>query len=203
MGHLKDKQLISCCEQEAAVSNFVKFVGLSAEAALAVELHRQSASETESDIILRVVGSGPSASKSLSRSEGAPSEILDIGQGIELKVGETAYLFLSKSDALRNRPAKAAIVTAKGLEMDGQVFPPERGSYVHLPMKRVQELLGHTGADGRPTSLSAYRQWHVVRDGKMVSLESLKDPAKARRRRSNLTLISAEELSKLIADIEP
>jgi hypothetical protein len=31
-------------------------------------------------------------------------------------------------------------------------------------------------------SLSAWRQWHVVRDEKLVRLFDLKDPAKARRR---------------------
>lgn len=181
-----------------------KFVGLTAEAALAVELHRQSAKETESDIISRVMGSQNKASageEATVKPSGEPK--LDIGQGISLVVGETLYLFLSKSDALRNRPAKAARVTPAGIELDGRLFSPERGSYVHKPMRYVQEQLGHTGANGQPTSLSAYRQWHAMRDDKMVSLESLKDPEKARRRRSNLTSISAEELSRLVADIRP
>lgn len=174
---------------------FVKFVGLTAEAAQAVELKRKSAAELESDIIERELGQRESAFRATALTES--QNTLDLGQGINLRIGETIHLFLSKSDALNGRPAGSAIVTADGLEVDGTVFAKERGSYVQKPMQCYQERHSHRGADGKLVPLSAYRQWHVHRDGKLIPLEELKDPSQARHRRSTVQM--NDRLSKLTA----
>jgi hypothetical protein len=49
-------------------------------------------------------------------------------------------------------------------------------------MKLVQERKHHRNAEGELISLSAWRQWFVIRAGKLVSMLELKDPLLARTR---------------------
>ncbi len=179
----------------------VKFVGLTARAAQAIEARRRSSHESESDIIERewaepIVFEKPASKE----THGA----LDVGQGIRLDVGETIHLFLSKPDGRTVRPVGSALVRQSGLEVEGNLFGQHRGSYVQKPMQFYQERHEHRRPDGTLISLSAYKHWHAVRDGKLVSLNDLKDPSKARRRRASADSregarkLSKEELFKLL-----
>lgn len=173
---------------------FQKYVGLTSAAAEAIEMHRSSPSETESDIIVRRLGGGGAARPAFEQSSLTPKNQLDVGQGIRLNVGEAAYLFLSKTDAINARHAAIAKVTAKGLELDGRIFPQHRGSYVQRPMKHIQKKLKHVNEAGELISLSAYRQWHVFRERVLVPIETLKDASKARKRSRALSRLTLEDL---------
>lgn len=173
---------------------FVKYVGLTSEAAQAIENKRKSTTESESDIIVRELAVVPSDQAERSTP---PTKQLDLGQGIVLEVGETIHLFLSKTDALQGRPVGSATVAQKGLLVDGVLYGKIRGSYVQKPMQFYQERHSHLGADGNLVPLSAYRQWYAYRDGKMLPLEALKDPSKTRRRRTSVQM--NDRLSKLSA----
>ncbi len=171
---------------------FAKYVGLTAAAALAIESKRKSPAESESDIIERELGSREPVSQG---DKADAVSVLDVGQGIALLVGETIHLFLSKSDALAGKPVGSALVTSKGLLVEGKLFGKDRGSYVQKPMQMFQERHSHRGADGKLVPLSAYRQWYAHRNGTLVSLEELKDPGKTRRRRTSVQM--SEDLSHL------
>ncbi|WP_298743103.1 hypothetical protein [uncultured Brevundimonas sp.] len=173
---------------------FAKYVGLTAEAAQAIEAKRKNIAESESDIIVRELGIG------LVQEVGDPTARpakLDVGQGIALAIGETIHLFLSKTDALSGRPVGSATVTPDGLLVEGVLFGKDRGSYVQKPMQFYQQRHSHLGADGKLVPLSAYRQWYAYRDGKLLPLEALKDPSKTRRRRTSVQM--NDRLSKLSA----
>ena len=172
---------------------FVKYVGLTTEAAQAIESKRKTTVESESDIIVRELGAG---SAQVGASTPGSGE-LDLGQGIKLGVGETIHLFLSKTDALNGRPVGSATITPNGLLVEGVLFGKDRGSYVQKPMQFYQERHSHLGADGKLVPLSAYRQWYAYRDGKLLPLEALKDPSKTRRRRTSVQM--NDRLSKLSA----
>ncbi|WP_394761220.1 hypothetical protein [Phenylobacterium sp.] len=163
---------------------YVKYAGLTADAAEALERYRASPSETESDIIIRKLGRPEQGS--IARPESRPASPggaqLDLGQGIQLRVGETAYLYLSKTDMLRDEIAATALVTDNGLRMNGRVYGKFHGSYVQQPMKEIQRRLKHVNNQGKLISLSAYRQWYVLRDRTLVPIESLKNAALARTR---------------------
>lgn len=173
---------------------FVKYVGLTAEAAQAIEAKRKSTAESESDIIVRELG--VSLRHEVGGSTTRAAE-LDLGQGITLAIGETIHLFLSKTDALKGRPVGSATITPNGLLVEGVLFGKDRGSYVQKPMQFYQERHSHLGGDGKLVPLSAYRQWYAYRDGKLLPLESLKDPSKTRHRRTSVQM--NDRLSKLSA----
>ena len=156
---------------------FVEFAGLTQEAASLVERRRISPSETKSDIIVRVLSSNypPEQPK-------AVEPTLDLGQGVHLKLGETLHLFLSEQSKRLRHPEGQAEVRADGLYMNGKRVKPSRGSAHHAAMKQVQEKRNHRNEKGDVISLSAWRQWHVERDGKMVPLDALKSPDLAHRR---------------------
>lgn len=156
---------------------FVEFAGLTQEAALLIEGRRLSPNETKSDIIVRVLVS--------TRSSEIPSVVeptLDLGQGAHVRVGETLYLFLSEQSKRLKHPEGQAEVRQDGLYVNGKRVKPSKGSAHHAAMKQVQEKRNHRNEKGELISLSAWRQWHVEREGKMVSLEALKSPDLAHRR---------------------
>ena len=164
---------------------FVKFVGLTQEAAEAIERKRQRADESESEIVARELGSRSTPSGPVN---GAGPPTLDFGQGIKLPMGQELYLFLSKTDAQSGRIAATGKVRAAGVEVGGRLFERHRGSYLQRPMKLVQERLNHRNAAGELLSLSAYQQWHVKKNGEFVPLDDLKDEKLRRRRRPTLDL---------------
>ena len=156
---------------------FVEFAGLTREAALLIEGRRLSPSETKSDIIVRVLSLShqPEPTKTIEPT-------LDLGQGVRLKVGEVIYLFLSEQSKRLRHPEGQAEVRADGLYVNGKRVKPSRGSAHHTAMKQVQEKRNHRNEKGELISLSAWRQWHVEREGNMISLDALKSPDLAHRR---------------------
>lgn len=109
---------------------------------------------------------------------------LDLGQGAVIYVGEELYLFLSEIEKENNTPAAVAEVKGDGLYLYGEKIKPSRKSVLQPAMKIVQEEKDHRNSKGELVSLSAWRQWHVLRDGKFVRILDIKDPFLARRRRS-------------------
>src|ERR1700679_2330373 len=152
---------------------FVEYAGLTQEASTLIERLRRDPSETKSDILVRVlspiVGTAPSQGQ---------ETYLDLGQGARLRVGERAYLFLSLSeDAKRNQPDAVAQVYSDGLHLDGKLVEPSNGSFLHPAMRVIQKKSNHRNEKGEIISLSAWRQWHVERDGHLVPVFELKDRA--------------------------
>lgn len=156
---------------------YSEFVGLTPQAVALIERYRLSRDESQSDIIVRVMSS-------LAQPEPAKrqTEFLDLGQGATLRVGERPILFLSEDGKRRGRPDAVAEVRADGFYLDGQRIEPSKGSVLQPAMKLVQHRKNHRNHQGELISLSAWRQWHVIRDGKMLSMLELKDPALARKR---------------------
>jgi hypothetical protein len=168
----------------------VEFAGLTHERCTLVERFRRSPTETKADIIERVLSSllEPSANC---------KDFLDLGQGAKALVGETLMLFLPGTEKRREHPDAVATARADGLYMDGLKFEASRGSPLHPAMRMVQERKGHRNEKGEIVQLSAFRQWYVVRDGKLVQVGEIKDPALSRRRGRTESLVSnltAEEL---------
>ena len=158
---------------------FVEFAGLTQEAASLVEGRRLSPDETKSDIIVRVLST---TSPLLAEPPRSVEPTLDLGQGVSLKVGETMHLFLSEQSKRLRHPEGQAEVRGDGLYMNGKRVKPSRGSAHHAAMKQVQEKRNHRNEKGELISLSAWRQWHVERNGRMISLDALKSPDLAHRR---------------------
>lgn len=168
----------------------IKYVGITKEASGLIEHLRQSPDETESDIIVRALSP-------LRKSESPTSpKYLEIGQGVKLRVGEKVMLFLSEDAKRSSAPDAVAEAHEDGLYTDGEKVQPSKGSVLQPAMKRAQERKNHRNKLGDLISLSAYRQWHVVRDGKFVPVSELKDPALARKRGHAMARIdaTAEEL---------
>ena len=169
----------------------VEYAGLTQEAATLIEGFRTSPGESKSDILVRVLRPGSDGSKS------PPVGGIDLGQGVVLPVGEKLYLYLSE-DAKRSRKANAvAEVMADGFYLSGKKIEPSHGSVLQPAMKQIQEKIGHRNERGEIISLSAWRQWHVLRDGNLVPVFELKAPNLARKRGrvwSNRTDKSLKEL---------
>jgi hypothetical protein len=91
-------------------------------------------------------------------------------------------LFLSKEAKSARKYDGIAEVGADGIYVEGKKVTPSKGSAIHPAMVQFQRKANHVRTDGSPVSLSAYRQWHVVRLGDLVPLDDLKDPALARTR---------------------
>ncbi len=155
---------------------FSEFVGVTQEVASLIESHRSNVKETKSDILLRLLR--PAEQKSSNDTPGT----LQLGQGAELKVGEDIFLFLSKSAKKANAPDGVATVRSDGIYIEGQRVSPSRGSIIHPAMQFFQNRKGHRNSDGAFVSLSAWRQWHVIRNEKLIPLDELKEPSLARKR---------------------
>jgi hypothetical protein len=169
----------------------VEYAGLTKQAASLVEAHRKSPNETKSDILVRLLSaSGPPA------ADHAGSEF-DLGQGAKLRAGEKIFLFLSEEAKKARRAHAIAEVKSDGFYLLGNKIEPSKGSVLQPAMHLIQEKLGHRNEKGEIISLSAWRQWHVERGGKLVPVLELKDPALARKRGRAVSHISdktAEEL---------
>ncbi|HWK45575.1 MAG TPA: hypothetical protein VNT30_12700 [Stellaceae bacterium] len=134
-------------------------------------------SETKSDIIVRALSA--TAPKIAAHIK---EQFLDLGQGVRLKVGEIIYLFLSEDAKRRRQPDATAEVRADGLYMKDARVPPFKGSFIHPAMLAVQQKRNHRNEKDKIISLSAWRQWHAERGGKLMRLFDLKDPALAHKR---------------------
>lgn len=173
------------------IENYSEYAGLTTEASALIERHRQSPIESKSQILVRVL-SGANGQPAMA---GVNGDYLDLGQGVRLRAGERPVLFLSEEAKRKGQPDAVAEVRSDGFYLDGKRIEPSKGSVLQPAMKIVQERKKHRNADGDIISLSAWRQWHVVRDGKMFSMVELKDPALARKR-GRLTAAQATALLK-------
>lgn len=167
---------------------YAEYVGLTAEAITLIEERRRSPGESRSEIIIRALAA-PTLVQAEAQQRGHRKR-MELGQGAYLLVGEKPVLFLTEEAKRTNKPdAIAEIRSENEFYMNGEEIEPSRGSVLQPAMRRIQEARNHRNEKGDIVSLSAWRQWHVERDGKMVSLFELKDPELARRRvRSIFTL---------------
>jgi hypothetical protein len=164
---------------------YAKFIGVTPETAALIEARRKTPEQSENDILLEVL-----------RPAGAPAPNLTVpyalGQGVTAYVGEKLFLFLDEHAKKARRPAGTAEVRSDGLYVDGRRVERSRGSEITPAMRIIQERVSHRS--GRDIiSLNAYLKWHVLRDGQIVSLFDLKDPAKARKRGRSMTAEQAKQ----------
>lgn len=79
--------------------------------------------------------------------------------------------------------------------MGGKRIEPSHGRPFQPAMKIVQTERKHfSKTNGGTVSLSAMRQWHVLRDGRFVMLTELKDPKQKRTRGKKLDALTLEKL---------
>ena len=171
---------------------YSEFIGLSPRLASLIESHRRDPDETKDAILTRLlaVQTPDSIVPDQNLKSGEP-KMLDLGQGVRIKVGESIFLFLSKESKKAKEPDGVGTVQVNGIAIDGMVVPKSRGSYIHPAMVKIQDIKGHKNAKGEIISLSAWRQWYVDRDG-LVPLIKLKDPNLARKR--DQAVITLEDL---------
>ena len=170
--------------------SYVEFAGLTAEAVRLIEELRQSPADTKSQILVRAL---TPLQRTVARPVPGNGQFVDYKEGIVLPVGEKVYLFLSRGAKLEGKPDAVGEVRLNGLFMDGKFIATSPGRRPFQPgMKIVQnrkKLFSKT--NGGTVSLSALRQWCVLRDGKFVTLEELKDPALKRTRGGKIGLEQA------------
>ena len=140
-------------------------------------------------IIQRCAGILRPSALSTSDSDG----FLDLGQGAHLRVGEKPVLFLSEAAKRSGQPDAVAEVRAEGFYLNGRKIEPSHGSVLQPAMKIVQKRKNHRNSKGELISLSAWRQWHVVRDNNLIPIFELKDQ-KLARKRGRTTTLTTEEL---------
>ena len=173
-----------------ATESYVEFAGLTAEAVRLIEELRQSPADTKSQILVRALAPLPKKAPS---PDILGQKLIDYKEGIRLPVGEKTYLFLSRSAKLEGKPDAEGEIRANGFYMDGELIKTSPGRRPFQPaMKLVQnrkKLFSKT--NGGTVSLSALRQWCVLRDRKFVTLEELKDPALKRTRGGKIGLDEA------------
>ncbi len=172
---------------------FPEYVGLSQEVACMIEAHRFDPDETKNDILLRIITKKP-----LKFEGPAQPPLVDLGQGVRLPVGEKLYLYLSKPNDCSQKPHGIAEIKADGLYVENKKILPSRGSSIAPAMHLYQWRHGHMNSGGKLKSLSAYRQWYVIRDGSLIPLEELKDPKLARKR---TTKAASVDVSALLAEL--
>ncbi|MBX9643561.1 MAG: hypothetical protein K2W91_05595 [Novosphingobium sp.] len=172
---------------------FAEYAGLEQDVASEIEARREKPSETKNDILRRLFRMQPTTQN----ADSVPPH-LDFGQGIQLPVGERLYLYLTKPKNVDQKPDGMAEVKSDGIYLDGKFIVPSNGSALAPAMHAVQARLNHVNEKGELVSLSAFRQWYVVRDEKLVPLDHLKDP-KLRRRRK--TKDPAVDVRALLAEL--
>lgn len=170
---------------------FSEYVGLTQDVASFIEGKRLSPLETKSAILKRILIATEMVPEEAHKS--ADREF-DFGQGVRIAAGETLYLYLSKPNSVNQKPDAMAEVREDGLYLDEVRVEPSHNSVIAPAMQMVQRKLGHLNSEGKTVSLSAYRQWHVVRDGKLVALDQLKSPELRRKRRSKASKVNVEAL---------
>ena len=168
---------------------FVEYVGLEQDVASEIEDRRENKSETKNAILRRLFGKRP-----MHQEAGVPPAHLDFGQGIKLPVGERLFLYLTAPKTVDQKPDGTAEVGAEGIYLDGKLVTPSKGSALAPAMHAVQARLNHINDKGKLVSLSAYRQWYVVRDKKLVPLDQLKDPKLRRHRKSKNSVVDVRAL---------
>ncbi|MBS3928185.1 MAG: hypothetical protein KGZ65_07110 [Sphingomonadales bacterium] len=168
---------------------FVEYVGLEQDVASEIEARREDRSETKNDILRRLFGGQP-----MPKSAGKHPPHLDFGQGIKLAVGERLYLFLTKPRGVDQKPDGLAEVRADGLYLEGNKVDPSKGSSLAPAMHVIQARLNHRNSKGELVPLSAFQKWYVVRDGKLVPLDQLKDPKLRRRRQPKASTVDVKAL---------
>ena len=154
----------------------VEYAGLTKLAAMLIEERRKSPSETKCDILIRILS--PNATSA--QTEAAAT--FDLGQGATLMVGEPVFLFLSEDSKQARKPDATAQAKLDGFYLSDRKIRPSKGSVLQPAMQSVQRAKKHFNDKGELVSLSAWRQWHVERNGKLVPVFELKDPALARKR---------------------
>jgi hypothetical protein len=167
---------------------YPEYAGLSQEASSLIDTYRVDPQETKNDILLRILRRSPSEEAS------AGPQLIDFGQGIQLPVGEKLYLYLSKPSNSSQKPDGVAEVRPDGLFVDDVKIEASRTSLLAPAMHLFQLRLGHVDAKGKPISLSAFRQWHVIRNGSLVALDKLKNPTLTRKRTSKAASVDVEAL---------
>jgi hypothetical protein len=157
---------------------FTKFIGVTPELSALIERRRLGPDQSECEILVLALSESQGASAAT-----VTKPTLDLGQGVRIDVGERLYLFLQKPEP-NAQPDGVAEAAIDGLYVEGRRIAKSRGSLLHPAMRHFQEQRGHRNTQGDVISLSAYRQWHVRRQGELIPLSRLKDPALARHRRS-------------------
>lgn len=171
---------------------YAEFVGLTPEAIVLIERLRKSPEETKSEILQRVLG--PIALGSRAGDE-LIDEKFDLGQGVWLRVGEKPMLFLSKDAKQSMKPDGIAEIRADGFYLSGKRIHESPRRALDPAMKSVQKTKGHLNEKGELISHSAWRDWHVLRDGRLLSLFELKDPTLAQKRGRHVrSTLTAEQL---------
>lgn len=170
---------------------FAEYVGIEQDVASAIEAGRENASETKNDILRRIFREWGGTKAA---AGGTPP--LDFGQGIRLPIGERLYLYLSKPNGVGQKPDGIADVKDGGLYLGDRRITPSHGSVITPAMKEIQRQVGHVNQNGDLISLSAYRQWHVIRGGQLVPLDRLKDPAQRRTRTPKASKVDVDALLK-------
>jgi hypothetical protein len=171
---------------------FSEYVGLTQTVASEIETRRITATETKSDILARIFAER--ITPVLSRQIDAPS-LVDLTQGMSVSEGELLYLYLQKPNSASEAPIAKAVFRSGEIYMGSKrVERPYRGNGLAKAMKDAQIAVGHVDAKGNPISLSAYRQWHVIRGGKLIPLEELKKQGQKRIRRTKVALIDTDAL---------
>jgi len=167
---------------------YAEFVGLTTQAVLLIERLRKSPEETKSEILERTLA--PHAAPTASNEQR-----FDLGQGVRLQTGEKPMLFLSKSAKQSMTPDATAEIRIDGFYLHGKKVHADPKKALDPAMKIVQKQKGHLNDKGQIISHSAWRDWHVLRAGRLVSLFDLKDPALARKRGSHThSTITLEDL---------
>jgi hypothetical protein len=177
---------------------YAEFIGITQEVSKLIERQRSNPDETKSDILVRVLRDLDNGSEVLSRTRESGPEAgyaeFDLGQGAKLRIGERIYLFLAEGSKKRNKPDGIAEIRKDGIYLHGQKVTPSRGSSIQPAMRLVQEKMNHRNQKGELISLSAWRQWHVHRNGKLMPLIELKDPVRAHRRGRDIPILTLEDL---------
>lgn len=160
----------------------VEFAGLTAEAVRLIEGLRQSPSDSKSQILVRALA--PLQKNAAPAKPATPDrEYVDYKEGIHLFVGEKVYLFLSRDAKYQGKPDAEAEIRKDGMYMGGKRIEPSHGRPFQPAMEIVQTKKKHfSKTNGGTVSLSAIRKWCVLRDGKYLTLNELKDPALRRTR---------------------
>lgn len=158
---------------------FAEYTGLTADAVALIERFRREPTESKSEILVRVLS--PLVPVKTGEDD-QPGKLIDYKEGIKLRVGEKLYLFLSKEAKDKNRPDGLAELKEDGFYFEGRKLAPLGKRAFQPAMRMAQERARHFDSDGKPVSLSALRQWHVLREGTLKPLVELKDPELARTR---------------------
>jgi hypothetical protein len=175
---------------------YAEYAGLTSEAVTLIEHLRKSPSESKSDILVRILSPLVESSRMIEPSL-PPPRFLNLGQGARLVVGEKAFLFLSKAAKKANRADAEGEVRTDGLYLNGQKVKASRANPLQAAMRLVQERKGHRNDSGQIISLSAWRQWHVIRSGHLIPIFELKDRAMAHTRGRRLLTKSDQSAEEL------